>query len=105
MQITADVSKILKTFKHDLTFSFNLLSKSFFGFLGCRKYCQFYKKSVFYRKRDSVTMRKYAETFQATHGYNMKKKKKKKNWHNKIGQQVDENNMNDFPQKSFFGEN
>ena len=32
MQITADVNKILKTFPCDLTFIFDLLSESLFGF-------------------------------------------------------------------------
>ena len=32
MQITANVSKILKTFQGDLTFIFDILSESSFGF-------------------------------------------------------------------------
>ena len=32
MQVTADVSKILKTFQSDLTFIFDVLSESLFGF-------------------------------------------------------------------------
>ena len=33
MQITADVSKISKTFPPDLTFIFDVLSESLFGFV------------------------------------------------------------------------
>ena len=33
MQITADVSKISKTFQRDLTFIFDVLSESLFGFV------------------------------------------------------------------------
>ena len=76
MQITADVSKVLKTFQRNLTFIFDVLSESLLGFVsymffqGVENVISFTKKR-FYRKRGSVTMRNYAETFQATHGYNM----------------------------------
>ena len=33
MQITADISKILKTFQHDLAFTLDVLSESLFGFV------------------------------------------------------------------------
>ena len=76
MQITADVSKILKTFQRDLTFIFDVLSESLFGFAS---YLVFQaaedvvlQQSL--RKRSSVTIRNYAETFQATHDYNMEYK-------------------------------
>ena len=55
MLLTTDVSKILKTFQRDLTFIFDLLSKSLFGFafvlgfLGCRKCCYVYKKTFLQR--------------------------------------------------------
>ena len=75
MQITADVSKISKTFQRDLTFIFDVLSESLFGFAS---YLVFQaaedvlQQSL--RKRSSVTIRNYAETFQATHGYDMEYK-------------------------------
>ena len=76
MQITADVSKISKTFQRDLTFIFDVLSESLFGFVS---YLVFqavenvvsFTKKRFYRKRGSVIMRNYAETFQDNHGDNM----------------------------------
>ena len=63
MQITADVSKISKTFQ--LTFIFDLLSESLFGFVS---YSVFYvvenvvgfTKKRLYRERGSPTMRNYA---------------------------------------------
>ena len=65
MQITADVSKISKTFRPDLTFIFDLLSESLFGFVS---YSVFYvaenvvgfTKKRLYRERGSPTMRNYA---------------------------------------------
>ena len=76
MQITADVSKILKTFQRDLTFIFDVLSESLFGFVS---YLVFqavenvvsFTKRRFYREGGSAIMRSYAETFQHNHGYNM----------------------------------
>ena len=68
MQITADVSKISKTFRPDLTFIFDLLSESLFGFVSYSvflgvEYVVGFTKKRFYRERGSVTMRNYAETF------------------------------------------
>ena len=79
MQITADVSKTLKTFRRDLTFIFDVPSESLLGFVsymffqGVENVVSFTKK-CFYRKRGSVAMRNYAETFQVTHDYNMEQK-------------------------------
>ena len=73
MQITADVSKISKTFQRDLTFIFDVLSESLFGFVSYSVFqtvvC--FTKRRFYRERGSPTMRNYAETFQHNHGCNM----------------------------------
>ena len=67
MQITADVSKISKTFRRDLTFIIQELSESLFSFVS---YSVFYSvenvsftKKRFYTERGSATMRNYAETF------------------------------------------
>ena len=76
MQITADVSKILKTPQGDLTFIFASLSESLFGFLSYLVFQSVenvvsFTKKRFYRKRDSLTILNYAETLQATFGQNM----------------------------------
>ena len=76
MQITADVSKISKTFQRDRTFIFDALSESLFGFVSYSvfqavKNVVSFTKRRFYRERGSATMRNYAETFQHNHGYNM----------------------------------
>ena len=68
MQITADVSKISKTFQRDLTFIFDVLSESLFGFVSYSVFWTVenvvsFTKKRFYRKQGSVTMRNYAETF------------------------------------------
>ena len=64
MQITTDVSNILQTFQRALTFIFDVLSGSLFGFVSCLVfYVVSFTKKRFYRKRDRVTMRNYAETF------------------------------------------
>ena len=75
MQITADVRKISRPFQGDLTFIFDVLSESLFGFVA---YSVFqaaenvsFTKKRFYRERDSATMRNYAVKFQHNHGYNM----------------------------------
>ena len=65
MQTTADMSKISKTFQGDLTFIFDLLSESLFGFVS---YSVFYvvenvvgfTKKRLYGERSSATMRNYA---------------------------------------------
>ena len=76
MQITTDISNISKTFQRDLTFIFDVISESLFGFVS---YLVFqtvenvvsFTKKRFYREQGSATMRNYAETFQHNHGYNM----------------------------------
>ena len=76
MQITADIRKILKNVQRDFTFIFDVLSKScisfvsFLVFLALKKVFSF-TKTRFYRKRNSVTMRNYVETFHANIGYNL----------------------------------
>ena len=68
MQLTSDVSKILKTFQGSLAFIFDVLSELFFVFVSylvskaVENVVSFTKKR-FYRKRDSATMRNYVETF------------------------------------------
>ena len=59
-----------------LTFIFDVLSESLFGFvsywvLQAVENVVSFTKNRFYRKRDSVTMRNYAETFEANYGYNI----------------------------------
>ena len=76
MQITADVSKISKTFQRDLTFIFNVLSKSLFGFVSYSVFQAVEKvvsftKTHFYRERGCPTMRNCTKTFQHNHGYNI----------------------------------
>ena len=65
-----------ETFKRDFNFIFDVLSESLFGFVSYSVFQAVenvvsFTKKRFYRKRGSVTMRNYAETFQANHGYNM----------------------------------
>ena len=75
MQITADIGKILKNVQGDLTFIFDVLSESpihfvlFLVFLAVENVVSF-TKTCFYRKRGSVTMRKYVETFHVNIGHN-----------------------------------
>ena len=75
MQITADIGKILKNVQGDLTFIFDDLSESsicfvsFLVFLAVENVVSF-TKTCFYRKRGSVTMRKYVETFHVNIGHN-----------------------------------
>ena len=76
MQITADIGKILKNVQGDLTFLFDFLSESpicfvsFLVFLAVENVVSF-TKTCFYRKRGSVTMRKYVETFHVNIGHNL----------------------------------
>ena len=76
MQITADIGKLLKNVQGDLTFIFDVLSESlirfvsFFVFLAVENVASF-TKTCFYRKRGSVTMRKYVETFHVNIGHNL----------------------------------
>ena len=68
MQITADIDKLLKNVQGDLTFIFDVLSESpicfvsFLVFLAAENVVNF-TKTCFYRKRGSVTTRKYVQTF------------------------------------------
>ena len=76
MQLTADIGKILKNVKGDLIFIFDVLSESpirfvsFLVFLAVENVVSF-TKTCFYRKRGSVTMRKYVETFHVNIGHNL----------------------------------
>ena len=76
MQITADISKVLKNVQCDLTFTFHVLSESrtgfvsFFAFLALENAVSFTKTRV-YRKRSSVTMSNYVETFHGNIGHNL----------------------------------
>ena len=76
MQITADISKILKTIQRDLTFTFNVLLESRIGlvsfliFLAPENVVSF-ARTCFYQKQISVTMCNYVETFHANIGHNL----------------------------------
>ena len=76
MQITADISKILKNIPCDLTFIYDVFSELRIGFvsflviLALENFVSF-TKTCFYRKRSSVTMRNYVETFHADIGHNL----------------------------------
>ena len=76
MQITSDIGKTLKNVQRDLTFIFDVLSESpirfvsFLVFLAVENVVSF-TKTCFYRKRGSVTMRKYVETFDVNIGHNL----------------------------------
>ena len=78
MQITADISKILKNVQHDLTFIFDVLSESRIGFVSFLVFLALenvsFMKTRFYRKRSSVTMHNYVETFHANIGHNLAQK-------------------------------
>ena len=75
MQIAAEMGKILKNVPGDLTFIFDVLSESpihfvsFLVFLAVENVS--FTKTGFYRKRGSVTMRKYVETFHVNIGHNL----------------------------------
>ena len=74
MKITADISKTLKNIHRDLTFAFHALSESRIGsvsflvFLALENVASF-TKTPFYRKRSSVTMCNYVETFHGNIGH------------------------------------
>ena len=76
MQITVDIGKTLENVWSDLTFIFDILSESpirfvsFLVFLAVENVASF-TKTCFYRKRGSVTMRKYVETFHVNIGHNL----------------------------------
>ena len=75
MQITADIGKNFKNVKGDLTFIFDFISESpicfvsFLAFLAVENVVSFTKN--FYRKRGSVSMRKYVKTFHFNIGHNL----------------------------------
>ena len=76
MQIIADINKVFKNVQRDLTFIFDVLSKSRIGFvsflvfLALENFVSF-TKTRFYRKQSSVTMRNHMETFHANIGHNL----------------------------------
>ena len=78
MQVTADISKILKNVQREPTFIFVGLLElrvafvSFLVFLALENVFSFTKTHL-YRKRSSVTMRNYVETFHANVGHNLGK--------------------------------
>ena len=76
MQITADISKILKNLPSDLTFIYDVYSELRIGFVSflvilALENVVSFTKTCFYRKRSSVTMRNYVETFHANIGHNL----------------------------------
>ena len=61
MQITADISKVLKNVQRDLTFIFDVLSESRIGFVSFLVFLALenvvsFTKTRFYRKQSSVTL-------------------------------------------------
>ena len=76
MQKTAGIGRFLKNVQGDFTFIFDVLSElpirfvSFLVFLAVENVVSF-TKTCFYRKRGSVTMRKYVETFHVNIGHNL----------------------------------
>ena len=76
MQITADISKIWKTVQPDLIFIFDVLlglAIGIFSFLVPQavENVVSFTQNRFYRKRDGVTMRNYAEMCHDICGYNL----------------------------------
>ena len=76
MQITADISKILKNVQSDVTFIYDVFSELRIGFVSflvilALENVVSFTKTCFYRKRSSVTMRNYVETFHANIGHNL----------------------------------
>ena len=70
MQITADISKILKSVQSDLIFIYDVLSELRIGFVSflvilALENVVSFTKTCFYPKRISVTMHIYVETFHA----------------------------------------
>ena len=71
MQITADISKILKNVQRDLTFIFDVLSESRILFVSLLVFLApenvvSFTQTRLYRKRSSGTMRNYVESFTPT---------------------------------------
>ena len=76
MQITAEISKILKNVQSDLTFIYDVLSQLYLGFVSffvilALENIVSFTKACFYRKRRSVTMRNYVKTFHANIGHSL----------------------------------
>ena len=76
MQITADISKILKNVQSDVTFIYDVFSELRIGFVSflvilALENVVSFTKTCFYRKRSTVTMRNYVETFHANNGHNL----------------------------------
>ena len=76
MQLNADISKVLKNVQRDLTFTLYVLSESRTGFVSILVFLALenvvsFTKTRFYRKRSSVTMRNYMETFHANIDHNL----------------------------------
>ena len=76
MHITADISKILESGQSDLTFTYDVLSELRIGFVSflvilALENVVSFTKTCFYRKRSSVTMRNYLETFHANIGHSL----------------------------------
>ena len=79
MQVTADISKILKSVKASLNFIFDVFSESrivffsFLVFLAVENVVSF-TVTHSYHKRGSVTVPNYVKTFHANIGHNLTKK-------------------------------
>ena len=76
MQITADISKILKNLPSDLTFIYDVYSELRIGFVSflvilALENVVSFTKTCFYQKRSSVTTRNYVETFHPSIGHNL----------------------------------
>ena len=76
MQITADISKILKSVLSGLTYIYDVLSELCIGFLSflvilALENVVSFIETCFYRKRSSLIMLNYVETFHANIGYNL----------------------------------
>ena len=74
MQITADISQILKNVPPDLTFIFYVLLESGIGFVSFLVFLSLENvvsvtKTRFFRKRSSETTCSYVETFHANIGH------------------------------------
>ena len=76
MQITVDISKILKNVQGDLNIIFDVISESrtafvsFLFFLALENVVSF-TRTCFYRKLSSVTIRNYVETFHANFSHDL----------------------------------
>ena len=76
MQIIADISKILKNARSGLTFTYDVFSELHIGFVSfllilALENVVSFTKTCFYRKRRSVTIHNYVETFYANIGHSL----------------------------------